>query len=270
MNGRKWFRVNAPENGASIRLFCFPYAGGSEHVFASWSKQLPKEIAVCPLLLPGRGARIREKPGVKLSFLLSELSIAIKEYSDLPFAFFGHSMGAMLSYELSVRIREDHGLVPEHLFVSGRGAPQCERPPTSRRPKSMAALSDSEFIKELKKFEGTPEQIFSDKELLNLFLPILRSDFELADRYEYQQKEPLNCPITAFGGRGELDEVSIENLRGWSDRTCVQFDKFLFEGGHFFIKSAERRILETIAHKCRNAFSRGAGTLYRASSVYSI
>jgi medium-chain acyl-[acyl-carrier-protein] hydrolase len=257
-----WFNKNVSRGGAILRLFCFPYAGGSEIAFSNWPKALPPQIQVCPVLLPGRGSRINEPAYANLTDLISDLAGAMENYFDLPFVFFGHSMGAMLSHELSVKLRQDYGLIPEHLFVSGRGAPQSKRPVTSKRPESMCQLSDEDFIRELKNFEGTPEEIFNDRELLSLFLPIIKSDFQLAEAYVYKHQQPLDCSITAFGGMGELDEVSIDNLNAWSDQTTNHFDKYLFEGGHFFIKSAESKILDIIVHKCKNIIFKMESAIY--------
>jgi medium-chain acyl-[acyl-carrier-protein] hydrolase len=162
---------------------------------------------------------------------------------DRPFAFFGHSMGAAIGYELAQLLRRDYHIEPTHLFVSGRHAPQLpdETPITY-------SLPEPEFVEELRQLNGTPAEILEHPELLKLLLPLLRADFELIQTYVYSSRPPLDCPITAFGGI-EDKEVSREHLEAWREQTRASFSLKMFPGDHFFIHTAQALLVETIARE---------------------
>src|SRR5829696_5178398 len=146
-----WLAYHKPNARAAVRLFCFPYAGSGALVYRSWLNELPKIVEVCPVQPPGRGGRIMEPCYTRLSQLVEDVMQDLLPYLDMPFAFFGHSMGALVSFELARRLRARHGLEPIHLFASGRGAPQL--PP--REPPSHN-LPEPEFIEKLRTLNGTP------------------------------------------------------------------------------------------------------------------
>jgi medium-chain acyl-[acyl-carrier-protein] hydrolase len=228
---------------AWLRLFCLPYAGGSAAIFRNWTDSLPPFIEVCCIQLPGRGARLREQPFTSMSLLVGAIEMAISEYLDKPFAFFGHSMGAAISFELTHKIRSKRGLEPVHLFVSGRRAPQLVRTDAS-----TFKLPEHEFTQELRRLEGTPQEVFENQELLKLFLPLLRSDFELIQTAKYVARPQLKCPITALGGIAD-NTVSREDLQAWSKQTSGRLNLCLLPGNHFFLHQYEPRVLQVIAEQ---------------------
>ena len=227
-----------PNPGASLRLFCFPYAGGSAQVYREWGGLLPT-VEVCPVQIPGRGARMFEGCHKSLPLLVETLARDLLPHFDRPFAFFGHSMGALVGFELARLLRREHGLSPSHLFVSGRRAPQL--PAEERR---LHALPEPEFMEELRLLNGTPREALEHPELMALMAPILRADFQVCETYEYAPARPLDCSVTAFGGL--QDRVTREQLQGWAEQTGGRFLLRMFPGDHFFINESRPLLLQTL------------------------
>lgn len=225
----------------SLRLFCFPYAGGSAQLFSDWSKDLPETVEVCSIELPGRGTRVSEPPFTQLLPLVEAIATAIHPLLiHQPFAFFGHSLGALISFELSRVLVSEYGLCPSHLYVSGRAAPHLPKPnPIHNLPEPL-------FLDQLRHLNGTPEEVLQNAELMQLFVPTLRADFALNDTYTYTEAHPLNCPITAFGGLQD-PEYNYEQLEAWHIHTTDSFSLKMFPGGHFFIKTARHLVLQALA-----------------------
>lgn len=229
---------------ANLRLFCFPYAGGAARIFRTWSDSLPKTVEVCPVELPGRGKQIRLAPFTRLQPLVQAIAQSLLPYLDQPFAFFGHSLGGLIAFELTHYLRQQYGLNPVHLFISGRRAPQIPDPDPP-----IHELPDSEFLEELRRLNGTPQAVLENAELMQFVLPILRSDFTVLETYVYTPKSPLNCPISAFGGSDD-PEATWDDLDGWRIQTRAAFSLRMLPGDHFFLHSAERLLLPIIAENC--------------------
>lgn len=225
---------------SGVRMFCFPYAGGGASMFRSWaeSKAL-RDVEVCAVQLPGREARIAEAPIGDLSRLMCLLCDVLEPWLDRPFLLFGHSVGALVSFELARELRRRGGIEPRHLFVSACPAPHL------RNSERMCDLPDNDFLDRLYRFNGTPPDVLNHPELMQLMLPTLRADFALRDRYVYRDEPPLNCSITAFGGMND-QHVSGADLRAWRRHTRERFQLWLFQGDHFFLKSAQETMLETV------------------------
>jgi medium-chain acyl-[acyl-carrier-protein] hydrolase len=219
-----------------VRLFCFPYAGGGDFTFRSWQQNLSETIEVCAVQLPGRGSRIDEPPCIQIDQLISTAGEALAPYFDKPFALFGHSMGALIAFELTRHLRTEYGVQPVHLFVSGRPAPQ-----TVSEPLDLDQL-DAELLEMLRRLDGTPE----NPELIELVLPMLRADMALCNSYIYTPQPPFNFPITAFGG---LDDYGVprHSLEGWREHTTGPFVLRLFPGDHFFLNTCRAPLLEAIS-----------------------
>ncbi|ELR97044.1 thioesterase II family protein [Gloeocapsa sp. PCC 73106] len=235
-----WLTFPKTNPKAQLRLFCFPYAGGSGWVFRPWLNHLPEAIELCLIELPARGKRWNESPIVRLESLLEALKGAILPHLDLPFAFFGHSMGGLVSFELTRLLATEHQISPVYLLVSGCRAPQIR----DRNP-PIHHLPDTEFIQELCRLNGTPQAVLEDTELMQLVLPALRSDFEILETYNYSADTPLNCPIAVFGGLQD-EKVPQEDLQAWKFQTNQTFYLEMFEGDHFFIDSVRSRLLTSI------------------------
>lgn len=244
---KSWFGVFKPNPQARLRLFCFPYAGGGASIYRTWGEQLPPQVEMRPVQLPGRENRMSEPSLTRIEPLVQAVAEALLPYLDLPFAFFGHSMGALVAFELARKLRSAVDLEPLQLFVSGRIAPHHVRsePPNYNLP-------EPELIEELRRLNGTSEEALEHPELMGLMLPLLRADFELVQTYTYAGGAPLGCPVTAFGGAQDT-EVSMEELAGWREHTTGDFSLRMFEGGHFFLHAAREQLLQIVSTELRRA-----------------
>jgi medium-chain acyl-[acyl-carrier-protein] hydrolase len=184
--------------------------------------------------------------------LVAAAAPALLPFMDRPFAFYGHSMGALIGYELARRLREEGRPGPSHLFVSGCRAPQLEdtRDPTYDLP-------DAEFIEELRRLGGTPAEVLDNAELLHLMLPLLRADFTLVQTYRYAEGPPLVCPLTAVGGL-EDEEVTPEHLAPWRELTSGASSLHMLPGDHFFLHTSQALLLEIVARQLANLGDGGA------------
>ena len=179
--------------------------------------------------LPGRESRFREAPFTRMSDAVEQAAGVLERHLDLPFALFGHSMGAILCFELARLLRSRYGVGPIHLFVSARRAPQFPDPRPPLHP-----LPDARFIAEIdRRYNGLPREVLANTELMELLLPMLRADVQMIETYAYEPDLPLDCPITAFGGL-EDNDLRIEDLDGWRAHTNSHFEAKLFPGDHFF------------------------------------
>lgn len=214
---------------AKARLFCFPFAGGNTLFYRSWSRHFPSEIELRPVRLPGREGRFKEACYREATPLAQALVEGLSSYLDLPFAFFGHSMGALLAFELARALRRRGDPGPFSLMVSGRSAPHL---PLSRA--ILHTLPDPALIDELRNYGGTPEIVLRNDEIMELFLPMIRADFAISETYVHTPDAPLKCPIRAFGG--ETDHmVSKTELDAWRQQTSDSFALRMFPGGHFYL-----------------------------------
>lgn len=226
-----------------LTLFCFPYAGGSASIYRNWAAKLPAFVNVCPVQLPGRGPRTKEPSYTNLEAMVADLAKNSLPLMEQPFAFFGHSMGALISFELARTLKREHGLAPVHLFLSGRRAPQV--PDTEPLTYN---LPDAEFIEELRHLKGTPSEVLEHPELMQLLLPLLRTDFEVCQTYQYVPGELLDCPMSVFGGL-EDDGVLREHLEPWKELTSGPFILRMLPGDHFFLHSSEAVLLHVLARQ---------------------
>lgn len=237
-----WVVCPRPNPNAKLRLFCFPYAGGDASIFQSWPASLPASVEVCALRLPGRSTRLAEPPFTALEPLVETVAEAISPHLlGKPFAFFGHSMGAILGFELVHLFHERLGLTPAHLFVSGHAAPHIPRsePPTYDLP-------EPEFVAKIRQLNGTPGEVLDNRELLQIVLPTLRADFAVCETYVYRHRRPLPCPISTYGGLGD-ESVSRSDLQAWRLHTRGGLTVRMFPGDHFFIHSAKSLVCDVLA-----------------------
>lgn len=244
-----WFQYWRRKPKARIRLFCFPYAGGGASVFRTWAEHVPSEIEICPVQLPGRENRLTETAFAQMPALIETLAAEILPYLDMPYAFFGHSMGSTVSFELTRFLRKIESVKgPIHLLVSGSRAPHIPDPdpPTYHLP-------EPEFIEELRRLKGTPEEVLRNEELLHLLIPLLRADFSLCETYTYIKEAPLSCPLSAFGGLQDTD-VPRHFVAGWRDHTSSSYFKLrFFMGGHFYLHKEQPALLQAIVQELYQA-----------------
>mgnify|MGYP001615144830 CR=1 FL=1 len=243
-NNNPWLVVPRPIPRAELRLFCFPYAGSGAVVYRTWPNDLPPEVEMCAIQLPGREHRFRETPLRNLDEAVTALAQALQSHWDLPFAFFGHSLGGLIGFELAHYLREQGARVPIQLFISARRAPHLPEPLPP-----IHALPDAEFLVQLQnRYGGIPQAILQAPDLLNAMLPLLRADFTLFEKYVYRSRSPLVCPITVFGG--EHDQiVGREDLAAWQEHTTDAFSLRMLEGDHFFVRSAQFEIVREVSRR---------------------
>lgn len=253
-----WYFCPKSVPGAHLRLYCFPYAGGDWQAFKDWPEKLP-EIELWMVRLPGRGARIKEEPLSRMLPLVNNLARYFPEEEhpggqmkrERTYAFFGHSLGARLGFELIRSLRRRQKPLPSYLLVSGCPAPQLVQ---TNRP--IHNLPKDVFLGELKRRNGTPAEVFAHPELLELLLPMLRADFAVFETALYTSEPPLPLPITAFGGR-EDPLVNPEALEAWSEQTQGLFSVSYFAGDHFFLRTSEAQLLEEIGRILKKGDSLG-------------
>lgn len=237
----RWLAYREANPRARLRMFCFPYAGGGASAYRGWGTSLPAEVEVCPVQLPGREGRLREPPFTRSDEMISTVAEALTPWFDLPFVFFGHSMGAMIGFELTRALRREGRTLPLHLFVSGRRAPQLPA-----RDEPIHDLPEPEFIERLRELNGTPEEVLQHAELMKLLTPLLRADFAVNETYEWIEEPPVDVGISAFGGLADVD-VSRDDVEAWSIQTRGRFRMRMMPGDHFFLHPQKDLILESVA-----------------------
>ena len=218
-----------------LTLICYPYAGGASALFLGWRRYLT-EISIEPVCLPGRGIHFDKRPARTMEELVNFL-VGSAQFEP-PYAFFGHSMGALVGFEVIRRLRSKGYPQPLYLFASACPAPQH----FSIDPK-IHNLRDDDFISRLRGLNGTPSEVLDHPELIDLLLPVLRADFEICETYEYIKGEPLRIPISVFGGE-EDTEVPVDFLRAWCQQTTSDFNMQVYPGGHFFLHKEWPCLLE--------------------------
>jgi medium-chain acyl-[acyl-carrier-protein] hydrolase len=202
---------------------------------------LPETIEIWTVHLPGRERRIAEPPIPNIHELVAAAAEGLEDVLHGRFAFFGHSMGALLSFELARRLRRARLTMPLCLAVSGFGAPHL---PSVRAPSGH--LPDAEFIAELQRLKGTPPGVLDNPELIELLLPVLRADFLAVETYRFSAESALPCPIFAYGGVADV-EVPLDQLQRWADHTSCEFAMKAFEGNHFYLHSRRNELIASLA-----------------------
>ena len=230
------------ETPKKVILFAFPYAGGSAAAFGKWRTYMDDYIDFIPVELAGRGRRMAEGAYSNLGAAVDDLfNIVVDQTRDEEFAFFGHSMGSLLAHELAMKMRSLGLRMPKHIFFSGRGAIQVNR----SDEKIYHLMSDNVFIKEILQLGGTPPEFFEYSELMDIFLPLIKSDFTIIEtRPALDNFKPLNIDITVFNG--SEDNITEEQHEGWKDYTNGNCYMYMYEGDHFFLNRKMMDMIEVI------------------------
>ncbi|HTR46283.1 MAG TPA: alpha/beta fold hydrolase [Verrucomicrobiae bacterium] len=241
-----WFSNLRPRPDARVRLFCVPYGGGTATVFHQWPDGLPADVEVWAVNLPGRGRRLMEPAFTSLAPLVDLLSQAILPLLDRPFAFFGHSMGALIEFEAARQLRKSGARLPDRLFVGGCFAPHLPD------PHPIHHLPEAEFINEVRRLGGMPAEVLANQELLELVLPSLRADFTVTETYTATEEPPLPSAISVFGGwRDPITDK--QSLEAWRSHTSGEFSVRMLPGDHFFLISQQRLLLNMISDELRQS-----------------
>ncbi|WP_285752297.1 alpha/beta fold hydrolase [Lentzea sp. NBRC 105346] len=230
---------------APTRVVCFPNAGSGAASFRAFAPLLAPHAELVIVRLPGREARIAEPPHRKLAELVPAVAEELADTLDVGerrLVFFGHSMGALVAFELARHLRRTARRLPDRLIVSGRPAPHVPYPPGYE---FVHDLPWERLVERLRGYSGTPEALLADPELLEMFLPTLRADFEVVETYRYSPQPPLPCGIAAYGGLTD-DEVPSATLAAWADHTSGPFRLRLFDGGHFYLDGQRGEVAKAV------------------------
>ena len=225
-----------------IKLFCLPFAGGSAMNYMSWKKYLDDRIELKPIELSGRGKRFNEPLYSGAEDAVNDIYNRISgEFDGTPYAVFGHSMGTLLAYELISKIIEQIGQEPVHVFFSGRFPPFLEE-----NKRSVHTYPDKELIDEINELGGTNKEVLENPELVNLFLPVIRSDYKLVETYKHDRDIlKLNCDISVLNGKQD-NYVKEQDARRWQECTNKGFSFYEFDDGHFFINTYKEDVIDLI------------------------
>jgi surfactin synthase thioesterase subunit len=237
----KLFIIPKPLASARLRLFLFPYAGGSASIYTHWATLFDDNpnVELVLVQLPGRGSRMTEPLHQTMESIMSELVEHASYITSRPYILFGHSLGAKIAYELACKLRALGLPSPDYLIASGSGAPHL---PYKTKP--IHNLAHDAFISELERLNGTPKEILSNSELLEFLLPLLRADFKIAAEYQADVR-PVACPIRVLGGSDDV-EISSDRLNAWADLSEAKMTLQFIAGDHFFINHNPNLVVQTI------------------------
>jgi medium-chain acyl-[acyl-carrier-protein] hydrolase len=236
-----WIVCSEPRSSEErIRLFCFHHAGGNAATFRDWPSGLPEWIEVCAVQLPGRGSLFNHPRHKRLEPLVSDLLPRLRPWLDKPFAFFGHSLGALVALAVTHGLVGEGGPVPRHLFLS------AFRPlHLPRKRANLADAPEEELLQAIWDLQPESTEVLQNSELCSLLLPILRDDFAISETCLWTDRAPLSCPISVFGGADDF-WAEPEVLGEWSKYTRAAFETKVFSGGHFFINQSAHDVLNVI------------------------
>ena len=250
----RWLARQPVRGERRLRLFCFPFAGGGAQTYRTYSQLLPEGIEVCAVQLPGRERRFGEPALTSIGVTVDCLLPIMRQLVDLPYVILGHSLGALVGFELVRSMRAAALPLPAHLVVSGHRGPQLPDPDPP-----IHALPDHAFIEELSQLNGTPKEVLESPELVELMLPLLRADFAAAETYQYAAEQPLACPITALGGDQD-PLVSVNEIEGWRIQTTDIFDHHILQGDHFFFQQSQTQFIRILSDLLGTLVSKLSGS----------
>src|SRR5688500_3231515 len=227
---------------APLTLFSLPCAGASAAMYLRWRRRLPSWVQIQPIELPGRGGRLNEAPERTFDALAARLCDEFEMYPPQRYALFGHSMGALLAYRIAHCLRTRKRPLPVALLLSA-----CAAPSRQDWKRYADKDSDASLIADLRKQNGTPEEVFENPELLSMTLSLLGMDYRICASFRYKALPPLPIPIHAFGGRA--DEICPSRLDAWRSESAEDFSLDWFDGGHFFLRQHEEAFLPVLVQR---------------------
>jgi surfactin synthase thioesterase subunit len=243
MSTDQWVRFRSTPDQPQLRLLCFPFAGGTATNFRLWARHLPDHVEFCPVEYPGHGTRRAEPLINRIPKLVESAAAGLADEFDSPYALYGHSLGSIVAFELA-RHMTAAGKPPAHLFVSGRKAPQLQRP-----HKDMHKMSDDAFVDAImQRYGGIPQEVLDEPELLAMMMPMARADIEMYELYAYAPGEQLPCRISTFAGEEDHSHPPAE-LNAWNEQSVVGCTSSVLPGGHFFINTHKDLFLQRLSQQ---------------------
>ncbi len=240
MTPSKWLAPGLAQTRATMRLFCLPYAGGGASAYRTWQAAFPPDLQVAPVMLPGRESRLSEPLFRSTNDLVPRLVEGLLPFLDRPYAFFGHSMGALLAFEATRLMRKRGMPLPRQLFLSSHRAPHLPD-----RGLQVHQLSREDFRLALRNLGGTPQEVLDHEELMAIAEPILRADFELCETYICTPDDALDTPMAIFGGTADPD-IPEEDLQAWREHTRAEMRLRMFPGHHLYVHEERDALLREI------------------------
>lgn len=236
-----WFVIPSPNPDAQVRLFCFSYAGGSAASYISWASSLPGFVELICIQLPGRGTRLFEPPCSTMDELIPALSAQVMPLLTKPYAFFGHSLGGRVAFELILALKESGKPEPAHFFISASRAAHLVG---SSDP--IHHLDDQGFITGLRRLNGTPETVLQDAELMDLLMPMLRADFGISETYISTNTALLGCDYTLLSGT-EDQMIHVDLISPWHKHFSSDGALISLPGNHFYVDEEPEQLTRIIA-----------------------
>ncbi|WP_143267880.1 thioesterase II family protein [Amycolatopsis alba] len=241
MDERRWLKGMGRRQDARIRLLCFHYAGGSASMFRDWQRLLPYSVELVAVQLPGRADRFREAPYTSMTALVDRLVEVLKPALDHPFACYGASMGARVSWALAHALRDRCLPMPRKLYVSSSSGPILEEVVRGWNE------TDEQLVAYMRELGGTPPEVLDDDDLLMALLPALRADLTVLGTHAYDPPAELEVPIHAFAGRDDF-EASPARMAPWRAETSAAFDLDVLDTGHFLNDKSLRHVLDVLGN----------------------
>ncbi|MET9819700.1 alpha/beta fold hydrolase [Streptomyces sp. NPDC006355] len=234
-----YLTVYRPSPDASVRLVCLPHAGGAASFYGPVAHALAPRVEVVSVQYPGRHERHSHPLVPDIGTLADRIADALMSCTDRPYALFGHSMGAIVGFEVARRM-EDAGRGPVELFASGSRAPSVER-----RGEVWHRAPDDDFVARVQSLGGAGSELLDDPDIRHMLLPALRNDYRAVEHYAYRPQPPLACPVTAFAGADD-PRVTVAEVRSWAHHTKGAFTVEVHPGGHFFLADHREAVLNTV------------------------
>jgi medium-chain acyl-[acyl-carrier-protein] hydrolase len=237
-----WIVVPKPRPASAIKVFGVPHAGRGASLFYPWASRLPEWVELSAVQLPGRETRISERPLTCLEDILEGILAEIAPQLDRPYVLFGHSMGALICFELARALRRRGAPLPIGLFVSGRRAPSLPNPDGI-----IHTLADQDFVDELtRRYNGIPQVVREHPEMMRVLVPIMRSDLTVIETYSFVAQPPLDLPVFLYGGRDDV-QMTPASIEAWRAISAGDLTLRLFPGGHFYLQDDRERLLDVLA-----------------------
>lgn len=239
-----WFVRRVPREQPKLRLFLFPYAGGGSVIFRGWENDFPAEIDVCAVEPPGRFGRFQDRGISDVHEFAAAFERAVDPFLDVPIAFFGYSLGALMAFQCARQLRSRRQLEPTHLMVAAHRAPHMPK-----RLQPISGKPDAAFIQEIERRYGPFDAVIkAEREMFEAVLGIMRTDFKMLEGYDYAPEAPFACPILALGGVEDGNVLATE-LDGWREHTSADFRFESLPGGHFFLRESGAALRQLIRNQ---------------------